>query len=391
MEATGLAGTSFSAPRVAGALALLLQIAPQLTASEQASLLTQGAHDLGAPGADSTFGAGSLDIAATARLISPSLVIVAPVLSGVASTASEIQVQADDAASRIAAAEWWADADPGAGSGLPMAAADGSYDTSSELLVASIDALAPGRHLVGMRARDAAGNWSGTATLTVDIPAAPVPLPAAPVVTPVTPVTLSLAPLARTKRVLFTRDGFEHGLRAWPLRAGRVVATRAAAIAGRRGLRATSVAGASAFVERRLPQMSEDVRLAFDLDTRTFSTAGAWIEVAAITSASGRRLASVEIDSGGHGPARLRIGASGGARAAVHSRPSRIGRGPMRVVLVLGARRAALAVDGKALAGSARPAGGALAAAIALGPRHTGPSASTGYLDIDLVTVRVAP
>jgi hypothetical protein len=63
----------------------------------------------------------------------------------------------------------------------------------------------------------------------------------------------------------------------------------------------------------------------------------------------------------------------------------------MRVVLVLGARQAALAVDGRPLAGSARPAGGALAAAIALGPRHTGPSASTGYLDIDLVTVRVAP
>jgi subtilisin family serine protease len=46
VDATGLAGTSFSAPHVAGALALLLQVAPQLTAGDQASLLTQSAADL---------------------------------------------------------------------------------------------------------------------------------------------------------------------------------------------------------------------------------------------------------------------------------------------------------------------------------------------------------
>ena len=54
-DTVGLAGTSFSAPHVAGALALLLQVSPLLTANQQASLLTQSALDLGAPGADATY------------------------------------------------------------------------------------------------------------------------------------------------------------------------------------------------------------------------------------------------------------------------------------------------------------------------------------------------
>jgi hypothetical protein len=143
-------------------------------------------------------------------------------------------------------------------------------------------------------------------------------------------------------------------------------------------------------VQRRLPAGSDELELAFDLDPRTFSSAGAWIEIAAIRSASGRRLAAVEIASGGRGPARLRVSSSSAARGVVHSRPRSIGRGAIRIVLSLDAKRAAIAIDAQAPARTVARAGGARASSIALGPRHAEPAASTGYLDIDLVTVRLA-
>jgi subtilisin family serine protease len=54
-------GTSFSAPHVAGSLALLLEAFPHLTAEEQRQALIRGAVDLGQPGPDNSFGAGRLD------------------------------------------------------------------------------------------------------------------------------------------------------------------------------------------------------------------------------------------------------------------------------------------------------------------------------------------
>jgi subtilisin family serine protease/uncharacterized membrane protein len=54
-------GTSLAAPHVAGALALLIDALPNLSAEEQESALRSGAVDLGAPGADNVFGSGRLD------------------------------------------------------------------------------------------------------------------------------------------------------------------------------------------------------------------------------------------------------------------------------------------------------------------------------------------
>src|SRR3954469_1539709 len=55
-------GTSFSAPTITGAVALMAQAFPNLTGKQIVSLLFQTADDLGATGVDSIFGNGRLNI-----------------------------------------------------------------------------------------------------------------------------------------------------------------------------------------------------------------------------------------------------------------------------------------------------------------------------------------
>ena len=58
-----VSGTSFSAPAVAGSLALLLQAFPNLSGKQALDLLLRTADDLGALGTDSTYGRGALNLA----------------------------------------------------------------------------------------------------------------------------------------------------------------------------------------------------------------------------------------------------------------------------------------------------------------------------------------
>lgn len=55
-------GTSFSAPTIAGAVALMAQAFPNLSGKQIVSILFQTADDLGAPGVDSIYGNGRLDL-----------------------------------------------------------------------------------------------------------------------------------------------------------------------------------------------------------------------------------------------------------------------------------------------------------------------------------------
>ena len=55
-------GTSFSAPQISGAAALLIQAFPNLTAGQVVSLLLSSARDAGATGTDAVYGHGILDI-----------------------------------------------------------------------------------------------------------------------------------------------------------------------------------------------------------------------------------------------------------------------------------------------------------------------------------------
>lgn len=72
--------------------------------------------------------------------------------------------------SNIAAAEWFEGADPGAGNGTAMAAADGAFNSPTENLTASVNVSAwanGSSHTLFVRARDAAGNWSLTGSVVV--------------------------------------------------------------------------------------------------------------------------------------------------------------------------------------------------------------------------------
>lgn len=61
---TRVTGTSFAAPHVSGALALLLDAYPDLTVDQQRQALLDTSHDLGPAGPDNAFGAGLLDVLA---------------------------------------------------------------------------------------------------------------------------------------------------------------------------------------------------------------------------------------------------------------------------------------------------------------------------------------
>lgn len=67
-------GTSFSAPHVAGAAAVLFDLFPNLTGAEVAAILLETALDLGVTGVDAIFGAGLVDLGAAIEPIGPTSV-----------------------------------------------------------------------------------------------------------------------------------------------------------------------------------------------------------------------------------------------------------------------------------------------------------------------------
>jgi hypothetical protein len=75
----------------------------------------------------------------------------------------------------------------------------------------------------------------------------------------------------------------------------------------------------------------------------------------------------------------------------MHSQRRLVGRRPTVVLLSLDSTRAVLAVDGVELGPLARAPEGSQPAGVALGLWRGGPSAASGYLDIDGVTVRETP
>ncbi|MDN3646335.1 S8 family peptidase [Pontixanthobacter aestiaquae] len=90
---TVFSGTSFSAPQVAGAVALLAQAFPNLTGTEIVEILLNSAREAGDAGADAVFGRGILDIGAalapqgTTTLAGSSVALALTEITGVGSSA----------------------------------------------------------------------------------------------------------------------------------------------------------------------------------------------------------------------------------------------------------------------------------------------------------------
>jgi hypothetical protein len=183
-------------------------------------------------------------------------------------------------ASTVTAAEWFDGTDPGPGQGTPMTAVTG-FNSPSEALTATINisAWANGTHNLGLRARDAAGNWG-----------------------PVVRVLLNKQPAD----TLFA-TGFESGgLAAWNARSGAVQATTAAALVGQVGMRATITASGGGSVVDLTPVAATNYHARFVFHPRTATTGSSGHIIFIARDGSGRAITWLEFrNSGGTRQVRL--------------------------------------------------------------------------------------
>jgi Subtilase family len=168
-------GTSVAAPHAAGALALLLQAFPGMSADRQASALANSAADLGAAGADNIYGFGRLDVLAAYQWLGTTLdftLIVSPSSANTAAggavsytvSVSPVNVFTGDVSLTLSGlsesqASW---------SISPPVIAGGS--DSAELTVSTAASIAAGTYPPTITATSGATVHSAAATLVVTPP-----------------------------------------------------------------------------------------------------------------------------------------------------------------------------------------------------------------------------
>lgn len=153
-------GTSFSAPLVSGAIALLAQAFPNLTGAQIVQLLLESADDLGAPGTDSTYGRGALNIG---RAFQPRGA------TSLAGSGVPVNLSTDQASLSPAMG------DAGAKSGMGAIILDGFDRAFAMDLARRVRNARPQSSLAGTLTRAARGAslTAGGATVAVSIAAAP--------------------------------------------------------------------------------------------------------------------------------------------------------------------------------------------------------------------------
>jgi subtilisin family serine protease len=158
-------GTSFSAPLVAGAAALLLSANASLSPSQLEDALEQSADDLGDPGWDTNFGSGRLNVAEAINRVGgggspdttpPSVTITSPADGAEVSGASvNVYVNATDDVA-VTKVELWVDG-----------VLKGASTVSPFTVKLSLKKLTSGAHVLQSKAYDAAGNLGSSTPITI--------------------------------------------------------------------------------------------------------------------------------------------------------------------------------------------------------------------------------
>jgi subtilisin family serine protease len=180
-----VAGTSFAAPQVTGAVALLAGMFPGATPDAIVDALVRGARDVGAPGADADTGAGVLNVVQAATL-----------LAGADHSGPRVTVNArwshDSAHPGLVLSGRVHERGGGTNAGVsalafismrgvpikPFALAttplDGTESQLAGLLIPrQVLRLEDGRHNLYVRARDATGNWGPVRVVALPIDRVP--------------------------------------------------------------------------------------------------------------------------------------------------------------------------------------------------------------------------
>jgi uncharacterized protein (DUF58 family) len=168
-------GTSVAAPHVAGALALLLQAFPGMSADRQAGALESSAIDLGAAGADNSYGNGRLDALAAYQWLATTPDFTSSVSPSSASTAAGGAVSYTVSVSPV---NGFAGDVSLTLSGLPESQASWSISPpviaggsgSAQLTVSTATSIAAGTYPLTITATSGATVHSAAATLVVTAP-----------------------------------------------------------------------------------------------------------------------------------------------------------------------------------------------------------------------------
>ena len=166
-----VSGTSFAAPQVTGAVALLAGMFPGATPDAIVDALVRGARDVGTPGADADTGAGILNVPQAAALLAgadhagPRVTITARWSRDSSHPGLVVFGRAHErgggTSAGVAAVAFiglrGVPVDPFALTATPFDATDSKL--SGLIVPRQVRRLEDGRHGLFVRARDAAGNW----------------------------------------------------------------------------------------------------------------------------------------------------------------------------------------------------------------------------------------